>query len=396
VQLLMPLVEQAVEATRTYGTENKVTLQIVHTVSGIEVRVDSQRLLQILSNLLSNAIKFSPEGGMVAILVEHRAPKVRISVRDYGRGIPEEFRRRIFQKFAQADASDTRKQSGTGLGLAISRELAERMNGYLDYDSVPGEGACFFLELQVSNDQLQVGSGDSSILIVEDDADAALLLRKILADAGYASDIAGNGAAALLAFETQVYSAVVLDLMLPDMSGLDIIRKLRSQEKTRDLPIIVASAQSNNGQLTINGDFSGIVWLQKPVDQHLLLNEIGGLVERADPCRVLHIEDDADLHRVIRGMAGSECLFTHATSMQEARKLMQPDAFDIVMLDLGLPDGSGWDLLPDIKTALPRARLIILTGQDTSQLDLRKVDSVLLKSRMTPRQLLEAIQAGIG
>ncbi len=396
VQPLMPLVQQAVEATRTYGTENQVTLQIVSEVSDLDVRVDSQRLLQILSNLLSNAIKFSPEGGVVAILVEHRAPKVRISVRDSGRGIPEEFRGRIFQKFAQADASDTRKQSGTGLGLAISRELAERMNGYLDYDSVPGEGACFFLDLQVTNEQLQVGSGNSPILIVEDDADAALLLRKILADAGYASDIAGNGAAALRALEEQRYAAIVLDLMLPDMNGIDIIRKLRSQEKTRDLPIIVASAQTEDGQLTINGDASGIVWLQKPVDQSLLLKEIGGLIERADPCRVLHIEDDADLHRVIRGMAGPECVFTHAVNMQDARRLLKPDAFDVVMLDLGLPDGSGWDLLPDIKTNLPKARLLILTGQDTSQLDLRKVDSVLLKSRMTPRQLLEAIQAGIG
>jgi PAS domain S-box-containing protein len=151
VQPVMPLVEQAVEATRTYGSESKVTLQIVSAVSGLEVRVDSQRFLQILSNLLSNAIKFSPEGAVVEIAVEHRAPKVRISVRDRGRGIPEEFRGRIFQKFAQADASDTRKQSGTGLGLAISRELAERMNGTLDYESVPGAGACFFLDLQVTN-----------------------------------------------------------------------------------------------------------------------------------------------------------------------------------------------------------------------------------------------------
>ncbi len=396
VQPLLPLVEQAVEATRTYGTENHVSLKLVPAAPGIDVRVDSQRLLQVLSNLLSNAIKFSPEGGVVEIAVEHRAPKVRISVRDHGRGIPDEFRGRIFQKFAQADASDTRKQSGTGLGLAISRELAERMNGLLDYDSVPGEGACFYLDLQVANEQLLVGSGDSPILIVEDDGDAALLLRKMLADAGYSSDIAGNGAAALQALEKKRYAGVVLDLMLPDMSGIDIIRKLRSQEATRDLPIIVASAQTEDGKLTINGDFSGIVWLPKPVDQALLLKEIGYLAAHSDaPCRVLHIEDDADLHRVISSMAGQACTFTRAGDLQQARALLNPGAFDAVLLDLGLPDGSGLDLLPDIKAAVPHARLIILTGQDTSLLDLGKVDSVLLKSRMTPRQLLEAIQVGM-
>lgn len=398
VQPLMPLVEQVVEATRTYGSENKVTLHIVRSVSGLDVRVDSQRFLQILSNLLSNAIKFSPEGGRVDIAVEHRAPKVRISVRDHGRGISEEFRGRIFQKFAQADASDTRRQSGTGLGLAISRELAERMNGTLDYDSVPGEGACFFLDLPVSNEQLQVGSGGKTpILIVEDDADAALLLRKMLEDAGYSPDIASNGAAALKASARQHYAAVVLDLLLPDMNGVDIIQQLRAQASTRELPIIVASAQSDNGQLTLSGDVPGIVWLAKPVDQKLFLKELGGLVAHAKrPCHVLHIEDDADLHRVIRTMAGPDCVFAHAGDMKEARALLKPGAYDVVILDLGLPDGSGWDLLPDIKAALPNSRLVILTGQDTSQIDLRKVDSVLLKAGISPRQLLDALQAGLG
>jgi PAS domain S-box-containing protein len=395
VQPLMPLIEQAVEATSMYGTENKVTLRVLHGTPDVDVRVDSQRLLQVLSNLLSNAIKFSPEGGIVDIILEHRAPKVRISVRDRGRGIPEGFRNRIFEKFAQADASDTRKQSGTGLGLAISRELAERMNGYLDYDSVPGDGACFYIELPVANERLLVGEGGNTpILIVEDDADAALLLRKLLSDAGYSADIAGHGAAALRALDERQYAAVVLDLLLPDMNGIDIIRQIRAREATRALPVIVASAQTENGKLTISGDVPSIVWLPKPVDQSLLLNELRSLIERTKrPCRVLHIEDDADLHRVIRTMAGPDCEFTHAGDIQAARRELKPDAFDVVILDLGLPDGCGLDLLPDIKSTVPASRLVILTGQDTSELDLLKVDSVLLKSRMTPRQLLDAIQA---
>lgn len=400
-QALMPLIEQAVEGTRTYGTEHRVNLKIVQEVTGIDVRVDSQRFLQILTNLLSNAIKFSPEGDSVEIAVEHRAPKVRISVRDHGRGIPAEFRDRIFQKFAQADASDTRKQSGTGLGLAISRELAERMSGYLDFDAVPGEGACFYLELQVSNEQLQVGSAQSAgvayrILVVEDDADAALMLRKILTQAGYASDVAGNGESALRALAEQRYAGVILDLMLPDMNGVDIIRKLRSQPATADLPIIVASAHAVDGQLQIDCDLSEIVWMPKPVDKSRLVLQIDELFALSGKaCRALHIEDDADLHQVIRGMAGPHVEFKRAANLHEARELLASAAFDVVLLDLGLPDGSGWDLLPTIKTTQPDARLLILTGEDTSQLDKSKVDSVLLKSRVTPRQLLDAIHVGI-
>ena len=400
-QALMPLVEQAVEGTRTYGTEHRVNLKVVQEVTGIDVRVDSQRFLQILTNLLSNAIKFSPEGGVVEITVEHRAPKVRISVRDYGRGIPVEFRERIFQKFAQADASDTRKQSGTGLGLAISRELAERMSGHLDFDSVPGAGACFYLELQVSNEQLQIGNTQSAgvayrILVVEDDADVALMLRKILTQAGYASDVAGNGELALRALAEQRYAGVILDLMLPDMSGVDIIRKLRAQPETATLPIIVASAHTVDGQLQIDCDLSEIVWMPKPVDKSRLVLQIDELFALSGKaCRALHIEDDADLHQVIRGMAGPHVEFKRAANLHEARALLASAAFDVVLLDLGLPDGSGWDLLPAIKTTQPDARLIILTGQDTSQLDKSKVDSILLKSRVTPRQLLDAIHVGI-
>ncbi len=401
-QPLMPLLEQVVEGTRTYGTENNVSLQILHQLPAVHVRIDSQRLLQILSNLLSNAIKFSPEGGVVEIGVEQRANKVRISVRDHGRGIPEEFRGRIFQKFAQADASDTRKQSGTGLGLAISRELAERMGGFLSFDATISEGACFFLELPISNQQFIAATpttGEEAsaprLLVVEDEPDAALLLQQLLKNAGYLADIAPNGNAALQALQHNSYAAVVLDLMLPDMHGIDIIRALKKHPRTADLPVIVVSAHTEDGQLRMNGDCSDIVWLTKPIDTIALLDQIDKIVVDAikGTRRVLHIEDDADLHAVIRGMAGNGCDFSLATTLAAARQQMQKESFGAVILDLELPDGSGWDLLPDITNLQPNARLIILTGKDTTPADANKVDSILLKSRVTPGQLLSAIHA---
>jgi len=140
------LLEQALESNRTYGAERRVTLQLAAMAHDIYVNVDSLRLMQVFSNLLSNAVKYSPHDGVVKITVEHTKGLVRVTVSDRGPGIPKEFRARIFQKFAQADSSDTRQKGGTGLGLAITRELVERMGGKIGFDSIEGKGAAFYVE----------------------------------------------------------------------------------------------------------------------------------------------------------------------------------------------------------------------------------------------------------
>ena len=112
--------------------------------SGAEVRIDASRLTQVLSNFLSNAIKFSPANERVDVAARLHEGDLRIEVRDRGPGVPAEFRDRIFQKFSQADSSDTRKLGGTGLGLAISKELVERMGGKIGFESEKGAGALFF------------------------------------------------------------------------------------------------------------------------------------------------------------------------------------------------------------------------------------------------------------
>ena len=143
------LIKQSLEANRAYGAERQVTMRLIEPVAEVMVQVDGQRIMQVLSNLLSNAIKFSPENGVVDVIVILRSGWVRISVIDDGPGIPAAFREHIFQKFAQADSSDTRQKGGTGLGLAITRELVERMGGEVGFDSVENEGASFFFDLPV-------------------------------------------------------------------------------------------------------------------------------------------------------------------------------------------------------------------------------------------------------
>jgi len=146
-QPLRPLLEQAMRNNQGYASSYTVSIRLGECPS-VQVRVDTMRLVQILSNLLSNAAKFSPAGERIDLFAESIAiDRVRISVRDRGPGIADNFRERIFSKFAQADSSDTRQQGGTGLGLAISKELTEHMDGQIGFDSTPGAGACFWIEL---------------------------------------------------------------------------------------------------------------------------------------------------------------------------------------------------------------------------------------------------------
>ncbi|MDO6441542.1 ATP-binding protein [Marinobacter sp. 2_MG-2023] len=158
-QPLQPLLEQAVSTNQPYGAQRKVTIDPAPNIPGTDVYVDHQRLLQALNNLISNAIKFSPDNGRVQLSARHELsegnPTVVIGVKDSGQGVPAAFRDQIFQRFAQADSSDTRSKGGTGLGLAITRELITVMGGEVGFESIPGQGATFWIRLPVTNTDAQ-------------------------------------------------------------------------------------------------------------------------------------------------------------------------------------------------------------------------------------------------
>ena len=144
---IMGIVERAMRDNEGYASKYGVHFALGETTGDAQVVVDSLRLVQVLSNLLSNAVKFSPEGSEVRIDIEAGEDEVRVSVSDSGPGIEHAFHDRIFQKFSQADGSDARSRGGSGLGLAISKELVERMNGTIGFESEPGFGSVFFVTL---------------------------------------------------------------------------------------------------------------------------------------------------------------------------------------------------------------------------------------------------------
>lgn len=162
-QPLQPLVEQSIEANRSYAEQHQVQYEFIARAQDALVNIDSQRLLQVLANLLSNAAKFSPPGSKVEIAIYKRASEVQVSVTDYGGGIPADFQHRIFRKFSQADGSDTRQKGGTGLGLAISKELVEQMGGAIGFRSRLGQGACFYFTLPLAAETRNLPQKDSKI-----------------------------------------------------------------------------------------------------------------------------------------------------------------------------------------------------------------------------------------
>jgi CheY-like chemotaxis protein len=190
---------------------------------------------------------------------------------------------------------------------------------------------------------------------------------------------------------------MTLDLMLPDISGLDIINHARQQPETADLPIVVVSAKMEEGRLTINGDFSGIDWLAKPINEARMLDMLERQLSKVSVARprVLHVEDDADLHQVVKAMVAERFDFELATTLREALARVAQERFDVVILDLGLPDGSGWELLPQIRAQQPDARVVVLSGTRMTPEESRRVEAVLLKSQISPNELLDALSSCI-
>jgi signal transduction histidine kinase len=144
---LIPLVEQAIETTSSYGDQHEVRFELGETVPGARVRVDPDRLIQVLTNVLSNAVRFSAAGDVVKVRVSRHSGCLRVAVADRGPGIAEEFRDMVFEPFARADEADRRHRSGTGLGMSISKAIIEELGGAISFDTEVGAGTTFHVDI---------------------------------------------------------------------------------------------------------------------------------------------------------------------------------------------------------------------------------------------------------
>ncbi len=266
------LLEESLASNQALCEQHGIRCSLDHPVD-VLVWVDGMRLQQVLGNFLSNAVKFTPQGGEIRLHSSLRGPRVRISVTDQGPGIPEAFRSRVFEKFAQADASDSRQKSGTGLGLAITKELIERMGGTVGFDCPPGQGTTFWCELPIQQSASETDSRDDlpRILVVEDEPDTGRLLHMMLREGGYGVERVQSLHQAREKLAAGRYEAMTLDLHLPDGSGMQLIDELREKPAMQNLPIVVISAAHQFDQAQFP---ERIVWLHKPITNVQLLTAV--------------------------------------------------------------------------------------------------------------------------
>lgn len=391
---LREVAARSLDGVRGYAEELGVHLTLVEGEPA-PVRGDADRLIQVVTNLLSNAAKFSPRGGEVRVTVDPETRVARLSVSDEGPGVPDAFRSRIFSKFAQADGSDTRAKGGTGLGLAIAREIAERHGGRLWFESAEGEGATFYLDLPLASEASNSESGDGPrLLIVEDDADAAEVLRTMLESDGFAADVASTVREGLSAARTGAYSAVLVDLHLPDADGISLIRALRAGPQTRNLPVVVVSADAARG-MARGRSLEVVDWMEKPFDQKRLRDAVTAIYDRMANRKpsILHVDDDRDILEVTAAALSGTAEVTGVESLAGARAALARSRPDLVILDLGLPDGSGLELLGDLGDEHGRTvPVIVYSAQEMDGSLANRVEAVLTKSRTSLAGLTRTVR----
>ena len=395
---LMPLIEHVLDANRGFAEQYHVTFFVSTNAQNIKVNADADRLNQVLTNLISNAVKFSPPNNQVEVNVMRMREGVRVEVRDHGSGIPVEFQQRIFQKFAQADSSDTRQKGGTGLGLSIAKAIVEKHSGAIGFETTPGVGTTFYFTLPEWHDPLSLkpiaGAPKPRVLICEDDRDVALLLGMMLQQSGFETDVAYNANDARALLLQHQYAALTLDLMLPDKDGISLVRELRAAPETRMLPIVVVSAIADQGRRQLDGEAVWVTdWLQKPIDQQRLVNAVSMATQHSTHAKpqILHVEDDADVVQVVAAILHEMAEVTSALNLMRARELLAQQVYDLVILDPTLPDGSGLDLLPLLLDKHRRTPVVLFSANDNDPELLVQVNAALVKSRTSNQELLDTI-----
>ncbi len=420
------------------------------------IQTDLRRLEQILKNLLSNAFKFTERGSVKLRILPvtggwnpqsetlNRAQKViAFAVSDTGIGIPENKQQLIFEAFQQAEAGTARRFGGTGLGLSISRELAALLGGSLQVSSTPGHGSTFTLYLPtlfaadhakasgspspsaqkppqprrsaaarteepvipveavsadsdgMDDDRGKLSPGDVVLLIIEDDRNFARIMMDFAREKRFKVLVARNAAQGIAWARQVIPSAITLDLHLPDNDGWVVLDQLKHDQRTRHIPIHVISVDEERERSLRLGAVS---YFQKPVSKESVdaaLNQTIEFINR--PLKnLLIIEDDPVQRQSLVELIGNGDVHTSAVgNAADAFAAMDETHFDCVVLDLGLPDQNGLELIREIhrKYGAHSPPIIVYTGKELTrqeETELRLIsDSIVIKNVRSPERLLD-------
>nr|MBA3532646.1 response regulator [Ardenticatenales bacterium] len=459
-EVQFPELQDFVERTFVQVAENKGLRFDVELDTSLpeSIQTDAKRLQQVLKNLLANAFKFTAQGEVVLQVTtairgwsrDHETLSqadsvIAFAVTDTGIGIPLEKQRLIFEAFQQADGTTSRKYGGTGLGLSISREIARLLGGEITLVSTPGQGSTFVLYLplsypthlphlyeessenaspnggagerhrlrpdmiieadpaslvmgEVPDDREHLSPDDRVLLIVEDDVNFARILLDKAREKGFKGVVASQGDTGLALARLLKPTAITLDIRLPVMDGWTVLDCLKHDLNTRHIPIHIISAIDEERQRGLQQ--GALAYLAKPVDPTDLgdaLSTIKGFVER-QARQLLVVEDDPIQRASIVELIGNDSVQTIAVGTgAEAMKVLQQQPIDCMVLDLGLPDMPGIELIKKIKKDLGLADLpiIIYTGKELTRKEetqLRRIaDTIIIKDVKSPERLLDEV-----
>ena len=380
------LVSELVDMIKPQAVEKNIDLQFSLEDESVEIASDYEKCRHILQNLVANAVKFT-EVGKVEIRVERKGETVQISVIDSGIGISKEHLPHIFDEFRQADGSSSRKYGGTGLGLAIAKKYARLLKGSIKVESIHKQGSTFVLSLpvQISNsggnyipyqpEMIRSSQsysafkpGEKTILLVEDTEPIIFQMNDVLVSHGYNVMIARNGAEALAQIENQIPDGMILDLMMPDVDGFEVLKRIRENDRTDHLPVIILTAKyvtkeelaflKHNGiqQLIRKGDINKEQLLEavsrmvirnsdkiETTDQPVIPKPISG-----DPV-VLVIEDNSDNMLTIKALLDGNFKILEAVDGKTAIMMALKNQPHLILMDFALPEMNGAEALTEIR-----------------------------------------------
>jgi PAS domain S-box-containing protein len=398
------VLRQAIVENLAYAASFGIELRRTGEGSDAIVEGDAGRLNQAITNLISNAVKFSPTGACVEVSASRNEESVRISVADRGSGIPEEFRARIFERFAQADSSGMRQKGGSGLGLSIAREIVQRHGGSISFDSVADKGATFHLDFPL------VGNpGQESLRLAADlqaarafvcavNAAVADPICAILRTRGFECAAVFTEEQALLSDADGAGDSGIIDLpyVREDLGGL--VRALRGRRGADHFPVVLLCVESIIQDRLQRSRPSHSVRQYFPGKHHHHTEAADGRIEafRVERPTILHVEDDRDVLEVVNEALQEEFRVVAAPTLEIARQRLISDRFDLIILDLTLSDGLGKDLIPYLVDAAGRPiPIVVFTAQDSTPELAGRVATILTKSRDNLAKLVETARSAI-
>lgn len=386
------LVREVVDMIEPQAIIKKISLNFLLGNEHHEISSDYVKCRHILQNLVANAVKFT-EVGEVQITTEAIDDTIQIAVADTGIGILEDYLPNIFDEFRQVDGSSSRKYGGTGLGLAIAKKYAGLLGGSIKVESTYGKGSLFIISLpiKIANQQLSeekyhapvlpkeskagqhirsTKTGIKTILLVEDSEAVIIQMKDMLSRQGYNIMVASNGREALEQIDVKIPDAMILDLMMPGVDGFEVLRRIREEEKTDHLPVIILTAKyvtkeelaflkhNSIHQLIQKGNINRDQLLETVARMFPEVKEPKSVMKKPVPIRlsgipmVLVVEDNADNMLTIKALLDGRCSVIEAENGQEGIEMAHLHQPHLILMDIALPLMNGIEVLAELRKVL--------------------------------------------